>query len=192
MHDETFDRAVRAGVGGVPRRRFMGLVAGLTGAALARPTADAGRKRRKKCKKGTKKCGKQCLNLSTDSANCGACGNACSGGQTCSGGVCTCPADQSFINGSCIPRFGCTPELDTCAVGKRACPIFTGESDANCQTDSTGQPFCATSRSCVTIDPNDVCPVGDGQPRIFIPCSNLCPQPGETGACVRPISQARA
>jgi len=190
MHDDAFDQMSREGVRDVPRRGFLGLAAGLVAIAMGGPAVEARRKKRKKCKNSSTKCGKKCFNLKTDSTNCGACGNACPAGQVCSAGVCGCPAEQSFIEGACIPRFGCTAELDSCTVGKRACPIFTNESDATCQVDANGQPFCGTSRSCVTLAPDAICPVAEGQPRIFIPCT-LCNQPGDTGACVRPITQVR-
>lgn len=36
-------------------------------------------------------CGTQCVELTTDPLNCGACGVACVAGQECSAGACTCP-----------------------------------------------------------------------------------------------------
>jgi hypothetical protein len=35
-------------------------------------------------------CGQDCFDLQNDVANCGACGTACSGGQTCATGACAC------------------------------------------------------------------------------------------------------
>src|SRR5487761_2081018 len=37
-------------------------------------------------------CNGTCVDLSSDPANCGACGTACSATQTCSGSACVCPA----------------------------------------------------------------------------------------------------
>lgn len=191
MHDDAFDQMSREGVRNVPRRGFLGLAAGLAAIAMGGPAVDARRRKRKKCKNGTTKCGKKCFNLKTDSTNCGACGTACPAGQVCGNGVCGCPADQSFINGACIPRFGCTLDLDTCTFGKKLCPESTNESDAKCFVSSDGQPFCARDQTCDAIAAGELCPPIGGFARILIPCDGLCTQPGETGSCVRPISQVR-
>ena len=50
----------------------------------AAPPPDAG----PVCPTGSATCGGSATNLHTDSANCGVCGHACSGGAWCSGGVC--------------------------------------------------------------------------------------------------------
>lgn len=191
MHDHAFDQAVCEHARSLPRRGLLGLAAGLSAFALGRTETEARRKKRKKrkkCKKGTTKCDKACANLTTDNANCGACGVACSGGQNCSGGVCACPAGQSFVAGACIPRFGCTAELDTCKFGKKACPESTNVSDARCYETADGQPFCAAAFECVELAAGTPCPVGDGLARIFVPCA-ICSNPGETGACLAPIAR---
>lgn len=191
MHDDTFDEAVRVGVLGVPRRGVLAFAAGLAALTVARPEVEAGRnrrKKRKKCNKGRTKCGKQCFNLSTDSANCGDCGAVCTGGRVCSDGACACPANQSFVAGACIPRFGCTLELDTCAVGKKACPDVPSDADGRCHVSADGDPFCATALTCVTVSDSSACPTVGGKSRTLIPCS-ACQDPGETGACVLPIAQ---
>ncbi len=43
------------------------------------------------CPAGLTLCNGSCTNLSFDTLNCGACGNVCGGGETCSGGVCQSP-----------------------------------------------------------------------------------------------------
>jgi hypothetical protein len=40
------------------------------------------------CTSGTSECGETCVNLQSDSKNCGACGKACNAGYYCSAGVC--------------------------------------------------------------------------------------------------------
>lgn len=188
MHDKAFDQAIREGARGVPRRGVLTLVAGLSAIATGLPLAEARRKKRKKCKKGTSKCGKKCFNLQTDSANCGACGVVCSNGRSCSAGVCACPAGQSFVAGACIPRFGCTLDLDTCEVGKKACPEVSIDADGRCHVSADGEPFCATALECVSVPDSGACPTIGGKARTLIPCS-VCDELGQTGACVLPIVQ---
>jgi hypothetical protein len=190
MHDERFDLLVTE----LPRRGLLGVAAGLSVLALGHPAVEARRKKhkkRKKCKRGTTKCAGACVDLSTDSANCGGCGVVCTGGKSCSAGKCACPADQSFIAGVCIPRFGCTLELDSCEVGKKACPVTTNLSDARCYVSDAGEPFCATALDCLTNATGGVCPAIGGKNRIPIPC-RVCDDPDEIGGCVLPIVQPRS
>lgn len=191
MHDDAFDQAMREGVAGIQRRGFLALAATLAALTVTRPDVDARRRRRrkrKKCKSGTTKCGKQCVNLNTDNVNCGACAVACSGGTVCNEGACACPVDQSFVAGACIPKFGCTVELDTCAVGKKACPALPSDADSRCHVSAEGEPFCATAEECVSVPNSSDCPTIGGKSRILIPCAN-CADPGETGQCVLPVTE---
>lgn len=190
MHHDAFDQIIRDGARRLPRRGVLGLAAGLTTLALGGSSVGGRRKKRKKCKNGTSKCGKNCLNLKTDSANCGACGVVCTGSRICNNGVCACPANQSLIAGTCIPRFGCTLDLDTCTVGKKRCPESSNDDDARCHVSADGEPFCATAEECVSVPDSSGCPTIGGQARILIPCT-ACDNPGETGQCVLPIVRSR-
>lgn len=194
MSNEFGDRCLRAERRELPRRGLLGLAAGLLAAVGgAAPEADARRRRRQKRKKykgGKARCGKRCRDLRTDDANCGACGAACPAGRSCRGGVCACPDGQSLVAGACLPQFGCTPNLDTCTQGKKACPVETNEQDARCYVTADGQPFCGTSFTCDAVPANGACPTVGGEARTLIPCA-VCDEPGETGACVRPISVVR-
>ncbi|MFO0649177.1 MAG: hypothetical protein U0326_23245 [Polyangiales bacterium] len=44
------------------------------------------------CAAGTDRCGSSCVNLANDASNCSLPAAACTGGQTCQGGRCACPA----------------------------------------------------------------------------------------------------
>jgi glucosylceramidase len=46
-------------------------------------------------------CGLRCVAVASDANNCGACGFPCASGQTCSAGVCQCPAGMVDCNGTC-------------------------------------------------------------------------------------------
>lgn len=49
-------------------------------------------------------CGTECVNVATDSRNCGSCGNACGPSSTCAAGKCVtaCPTGQVSCGGTCI------------------------------------------------------------------------------------------
>ncbi|MFT4039122.1 MAG: hypothetical protein QM692_13130 [Thermomicrobiales bacterium] len=101
------------------RRAIAPALAALALPALA-PTASG--KKKKKCKPPKRRCGKRCLAVQTDPANCGDCGRACAAGETCSGGACvapqpTCPAGQKACNGGCIPATNCCTSAD-CTGGE--------------------------------------------------------------------------
>lgn len=53
------------------------------------------------CVSGTVRCGDTCVATQTDPNNCGSCGSACSGGNTCVAGGCVCPSGREVCNGIC-------------------------------------------------------------------------------------------
>ena len=165
-----------------------------------KPHQDAGhlsaekKKKKKKCKAPTVKCGKTCKNVSTDPANCGACGRACVTGQSCQGGVCTC--NGAACTGCCdgtTCQAGTTDQrcgksggvCTTCAGGRTcqggvcACPAGQEICNDVCVDKQTSQDHCGTcGHACPTNTTCDggVCTCGDG---------DACPD-GETccgGAC---------
>src|SRR5215218_4308026 len=51
---------------------------------------------------GQSNCRGSCVFLSSDPNNCGACGNICAGGTSCSNGTCLCPTEsQTNCGGTC-------------------------------------------------------------------------------------------
>ncbi len=117
MIEDTIDGLARALAAPRSRRGTAGIVAGGLMAALGLD-ADAKRrgrqsarkkgsgkgkgnrrgKRPKPCPAGTKRCGKACIDVQSDPANCGACGRTCGAGDVCTGGTCgpLPPAGPSF------------------------------------------------------------------------------------------------
>jgi hypothetical protein len=87
------------------------------------------------CRAGTGCCNGQCTSLGT-TQNCGACGNACSDGQTCQGGSCACPAGLTNCNGTCVDL--------------TSDPGHCGACGTTCQVSQ----FCQ-SGSCIPFIPND-------------------------------------
>ncbi len=75
-------------------------------------------------------CGPDCVDLTTDDANCGSCGTSCVGDRSdgCSDGVCVCGASDSQCGSS-----------STCVAGACECEAGLGDCDDNpdngCETD---------------------------------------------------------
>src|SRR5688572_22294193 len=54
------------------------------------------------CSAPLTKCGEACVDLTTNAANCGACGTSCAAGMTCAGSTCACQAGLSNCSGACV------------------------------------------------------------------------------------------
>ncbi len=68
------------------------------------------------------------VDLSTSTAHCGGCNNACGAGQTCTAGACVdlpCPTGQSRCGGACVDRQTSTLHCGTCGS---ACTAGAGAS----------------------------------------------------------------
>ncbi len=73
------------------------------------------------CPDGQKRCASQCVDLSGDSNNCGACGLICPAGQECLAGECRC-TPTSCTSGCCDADDACQPSTDaTCGTGGVPC-----------------------------------------------------------------------
>ena len=94
-------------------------------------------------------CNHQCTNLHVDNSNCGACGTACAGGNSCCGATCINTAGTDVNNcGAC--GVACQPTLNAtpgCAGGKcvvASCAGGTGDCNHTysdgCETDITSDP----------------------------------------------------
>ena len=134
------------------------------------------------CQSPAKVCGGTCVDVETDNANCGSCGNACAEGEVCAGGSCgtTCgpdltrctvtgrsdycadtnvdPANCGSCGNACTAP---TNEVGTCAGGtcSHVCQGGFADCDAaadGCETDVENDP--ANCGAC-----GHVCPAGPGQ-----------------------------
>src|SRR5579871_2814732 len=96
------------------------------------------------CGPGTVECGNNgCVDLGTDGANCGACGNACPSGQACTMGKCaaTCQAgsivcgnactDPKTDNGNCGACGNVCPAGNVCSAGTCALSCQAGLTECN-------------------------------------------------------------
>lgn len=93
-----------------------------------------------------------CVDVTTDNANCGACGTVCSGGQTCQASACKCTQEKAFCNNACViaSRMACGPTCaaclsdEVCNQGCTAAPLPAFEKtplDPTGWKDSAGQPI---------------------------------------------------
>src|SRR5690606_21066757 len=99
----------------------------------------------------------QCVNTMTDSMNCGAIGNACAPGETCSGGVCgcaggpSCAAGQGCCGGACVA-------LTSDAMNCGACGTVCGGNAPNCQAGTCVCGTGAGARVCTAPVPGSFFP----------------------------------
>src|SRR5450631_4205991 len=96
------------------------------------------------CNSGQTLCGSACVDTNSDSSNCGVCGNACTGGQTCQSSQCKCASGQLSCGGSCVAS-------DATHCGNCSTTCQTGQvcSNNSCGTScSGGQTLCGGS-ACV-------------------------------------------
>lgn len=95
-----------------------------------------------RCAFGTSDCGRACVDQLSDNRNCGACGKICTGGKTCSVGVCVCPSGRHDCSGTCVDN---NSKL-TCGSSCTPCPEPAG---ATASCDGTRcSSSCDSGVSC--------------------------------------------
>jgi hypothetical protein len=166
-------------------------------------------------------CGNKCVDLQTDSKNCGTCGKICEGGTTCSAGACvpTCNNTQKVCGTSCVDiqndpnncgdcAHRCDPG-NLCVTG--ICQGTCSAGYATCLTDA-GTPYCAdlgqdsrncgacghgcgTAEACVMSQCSTQCGMGRSlcTPMGGGPlCADLNTDPSNCGACNQPCTAGLA
>jgi len=142
-------------------------------------------------------CNSGCVDTNRDNANCGACGNACGAGATCTSGVCTCPAGQAYCNGSCIgdqsdPNNcgGCGVACDTasgfvCSSGACTCSTSLTRCGSACVDTSSDNSHCGGCN--VSCRSGTTCQSGSCQCYGGKRCGNACARtqsdPNNCGDC---------
>jgi hypothetical protein len=135
----------------LPRRSVLGALSGLAALFAASAGYGEARKRKKKCKGGKKRCGKQCVpaDQCCSSADCGRNGQ-------CANGTCVCPAGKKACHGRCIAEGNCCTQDDCpgdqycdeqtcrCPDGYEPCPGNICPSGDEC----CGTGDCASGQAC--------------------------------------------
>lgn len=99
------------------------------------------------CSEGLTLCSGQCEDLTSSTANCGACGNACGSGQVCSEGACRCQEGATLCAGQCTVTATDANNCGACGIScgqGRVCE--SGQCKVNC---SQGLTRCGDS--CVDL-----------------------------------------
>lgn len=107
-------------------------------------------------------CSNACVDTNTNSADCGACGNACTQGFSCNNGSCGCSsAGQALCSGVCvntsIDAKNCGACGNACGSGSscqgghcipQACPPGFFDCCGNCYRVGTTCPYIGPNRAC--------------------------------------------
>ncbi|HZI13294.1 MAG TPA: MXAN_6577-like cysteine-rich protein [Myxococcus sp.] len=111
------------------------------------------------CTSGLSVCGEACVDLGGDTANCGACGEACGAGQVCQAGTCACGPGTESCAGACVATqtdpahcgacgspcaAGRVCEAGTCREGCSAGTVRCGDSCVDARTDARHCGGCGT------------------------------------------------
>jgi hypothetical protein len=80
-----------------------------------------------------------CVDTQSSAQHCGACGNACVGGQVCDSGSCACPAGQTFCDGVCVDTQSDAAHCGSCST---RCGLGQGCAEASCQSGALGEDGC--------------------------------------------------
>jgi hypothetical protein len=110
------------------------------------------------CGPGTTDCGSGCVDFTTDSANCGACGVACAVGTVCSMGECQCVCAGGMT--TCGSPCTCTDlqvDPNNCSACGMACPVgcICSFGSCNCGCGGPGKTLCNGYCADLTVDPSN-------------------------------------
>jgi hypothetical protein len=189
MDESRFDQTLKAFAAASGRRTALRALGGAAMALLAviglPDVGDARKKKvknkkKKKCKGGTKKCGKKCI-PATD-----CCTDADCDGGTCVDGTCQCLGGSKPCDGACIPEGGCCNASD-CDDGN---PCTQSVCNGNGTCSFPNKPdlsYCGGNNYCS----GGVCATLPDCQSVFGPCgvhahccSNFCGPTGQpVGIC---------
>jgi hypothetical protein len=158
-----------------------------------------------RCLGGQSDCGGVCRTLSTDPANCGACGTACGASQVCLSGACqACPAGQAKCGTACariqtdpLNCGACGHECGAgtgtaCAGGACACAggaVDCGPAQSpQCRTDTDANPLhcgptCAPCTRSGELCSSGACQCSAGTSPCPGICADLAADRANCGSC---------
>ena len=105
------------------------------------------------CETGQERCGAECIDLSVDALNCGACGVACDSEEYCSGGVCNEGCSACTDDEVCVQSFSgdCTTSRTVSCVTAPDCANGCSNNSACDVQACGGSPFsCMNGPTCST------------------------------------------
>ncbi len=131
------------------------------------------------CNLPAEACNNQCIDTSSDAANCGGCGLMCPTGSQCGGGECTCNPGLSACSQGCVNKLS---DGENCGACNNNCATQGMFCSAGACTDSCAANETTCGSSCVDTS-SDIRHCGM--------CSREC-DPGmacQNGQCSCPIGQ---
>ncbi len=149
------------------------------------------------CLPGFAACDGRCIDVRSDDANCGACGNVCAEGGTCIAGLCLgggCELPEVWCDGAACADLATDPDNcgacgTECLVGERCsdgacvdsdCPDGTLECNGGCVDPRADPRHCGgCGQGC---DAGTFCVAGDcegGCPEGSLACDQMCVSPAD-------------
>src|SRR2546430_801716 len=91
-------------------------------------------------------CSGACVDTQSDSAHCGGCGTACSGGKACVAGVCGCPTGTTDCGGVCVDTLSSPSNCGACGT---VCPAGAPACTSGRCLAACGSGLSACGGACV-------------------------------------------
>ncbi len=142
------------------------------------------------CPSGQQTCAGQCVELASDSANCGACGTVCAAGSSCVASACiaACAANELRCSGTCV-----TPltDPDHCGSCSTVCGLGTHCANGACVPSCASDQTLCSGQCTTTASDDEHCgscttACGAGQHCVVSSCAASCTAPQQLcgTACV--------